>query len=593
MPDLADFHFLRPGWLIALLPLLLLPRLLNHRQLKQSDWTRFCDPALLPYILIQAPTSNQTLIQKLLLLGGLLAVLALAGPTYEKLPAPAFRNLSALVIVLDLSRAMDATDLKPSRLERARYKIIDLLQRRKDGQSALLVYAGEAFTVTPLTDDAVTIIAQMSALTTGLLPVEGQRSELGLDQAVKLLRQAGINRGDVLLVTAGGLATLDTNRAGQLAKAGYAVSVLGVGTPDGAPIPLAGGGFYQNQRGEIVVARMDAESLSKLADQGKGMYHSITDDDRDIAALLDFFDRHTQAENNRQGSTQLDEWQELGPWLLLPLLFLAALSFRRGWLGIWLLVILVSQPDPASALEWQDLWQTPDQRAQDVLTHGKPEDAAKLFENPEWKATAEYQAGHYAESAEAWQGQDTARSHYNQGNALAKLGRYADALSAYERALQLTPADEDTRYNRDLVKKALEQQQSDQKQKKPDQKPDGKKDSDSSAKPDEAKSPPDKNESRENQPDEQSDAKQNQAGQENSSPAQTSPDKTSPQQARPSKEQAEESTEQQQQTATQEAARQEETRQADEQWLRRIPDDPGGLLKRKFYYQYQQRLQER
>jgi len=288
MPHLADFHFLRPWWLLALLPLSLLPWWLARQQQATSDWAKFCDAALLPYILVNSPHQKRLLTRSLLMLGGLLAALALAGPTTERQPAPAFRNLHALVIVLDLSPAMDAIDFKPSRMERARYKIMDLLSRRKDGQNALLVYGGEAFTVTPLTDDAATITAQLAALSPALLPVPGDRSDLGLALAIQSLRQAGVDQGDILLVTSGGLDDTPPDTA-PLTQAGYRLSVLGVGTPEGAPIPLAQGGFYQNRRGDIVVARMNPEALATLARQGGGMYQGLREDEQDIETLLRFF----------------------------------------------------------------------------------------------------------------------------------------------------------------------------------------------------------------------------------------------------------------------------------------------------------------
>ncbi|MGI9213325.1 MAG: vWA domain-containing protein [Methylococcaceae bacterium] len=585
MPDLADFHFLRPWWLLALVLLPLIPVLLRRKQQGGSSWIQHCDPALLPHVLIQPPLTHTIWTRALLWLACTLAVLALAGPTVERLPKPAYRDVSALAIVLDLSPAMEATDLKPKRIERARYKIIDLLERRHEGQSALLVFGGAAFTVTPLTDDAATIEAQLNALTPAILPVQGQRTDLALEQAIKLLQQAGIEQGDVLLVSSGGLTAPATQQASAIANAGFRLSVLGVGTSEGSPLPLPGGGFLKSRSGTPIIARKDTEALTAMAELGGGQYRDLSDDTRDIDELLAFFERHRKTQDTLPSTTRLDTWQELGSWLLLPLLPLAALGFRRGWLGIALLACLVTHADPGSALDWQNLWHTPDQRAMDALNHGHPEQAAQLFENPDWKAAAAYKAGQYPASAELLKNREDAPSLYNLGNSLARQGQYQDALDAYQRALEQNPADADTLYNRDLVKKALEQQQ--KQDKPPENKPQSKKENQpgkSGDKPDnESKTAHSDAPDQPDQPDQPSQPDQpDQSPQADHSPDSKSQDSPKPGEQDDSKN-----------FSAADTAQQAEGRQADEQWLRRIPDDPGGLLRRKFYYQYQQRMLEK
>ena len=181
--SLADFHFIRPFWLLALLPTLGLWIWLRRRKLSQGVWHTVCDAELLPYLL-QDSHAKQS--QGRLALGAcltFLAIVALAGPTWQRIPMPVFRNASAWVIVLDLSASMDAEDIKPNRLTLARYKIADILKQRKDGQTALIVYAGDAFTVTPLTDDTETIANQLSALNTDIMPEAGSNSAQALAKA--------------------------------------------------------------------------------------------------------------------------------------------------------------------------------------------------------------------------------------------------------------------------------------------------------------------------------------------------------------------------------------------------------------------------
>src|SRR5262249_54427880 len=152
--------------------------------------------------------------------------------------------------------SMDANDLKPSRLALARLKLLDLLERRAEGQTALIVYAAQPFVVSPLTNDAKTIAALVESLATELMPAQGSRADRALALAADLLKQAGMASGDVLLITDGTDAR-DAAAAAAVRAHGLRVSVLGIGTAEGAPIPLARGGLYTNPKGDIVIARLD------------------------------------------------------------------------------------------------------------------------------------------------------------------------------------------------------------------------------------------------------------------------------------------------------------------------------------------------
>ncbi|MFI3122439.1 MAG: tetratricopeptide repeat protein, partial [Methylococcales bacterium] len=351
-------------------------------------------------------------------------------------------------------------DIKPSRLIRARYKIADILKQRKDGQTALLVYAGAAFTVTPLTDDTETIDSQLSALTTDIMPSEGNNTSIVLEKAVELFKQAGLQKGQILLVTD----SVDSDKTMATVKAldNYTVSILGVGTTDGAPVALPEGGFLKDEQGTIVVPKLDAGDLAKLAQAGKGVYQTITANDADIKTLLSAVDKPVQQEGKENKNLLLDQWEDKGPWLLLLVLPLAALSFRKGLLCVGLLLLL-PLPKNSYAFEWQDLWQNKDQQAQQAYKNNQFEQAANLFKNPDWKAAAHYKAGAYDKALDSLKVNQTALSAYNQGNALAQSGQLEEAVKAYEKALTLNPDDADAKYNKALVEKELEKQKQEQK----------------------------------------------------------------------------------------------------------------------------------
>src|SRR6185369_14687102 len=167
-----------------------------------GGWRTLVDPGLRAHVLAEPEVLRESRWPLIALAGcAVLALVALAGPAWERLPVPAFRSDEALVVALDLSRSMDAGDVEPSRLARAKLKLLDLLEKRSAGQTALLVFTTHAFTVTPLTTDTRTIASLVGAISTDIMPTRGGSLAAGLDKARALLRQTGVRSGDVLLIT--------------------------------------------------------------------------------------------------------------------------------------------------------------------------------------------------------------------------------------------------------------------------------------------------------------------------------------------------------------------------------------------------------
>ncbi|MEJ2423915.1 MAG: VWA domain-containing protein [Candidatus Thiodiazotropha sp.] len=458
--NLSDLHLLRPLWLLALIPWALGVWHLARSNATTPVWRDLVDAHLLPHLLDTQESPAQRLLLWLLAIGGLLGILALAGPVWRHLPQPAYQTEAQRVIVLDISESMNAADLPPSRLAHARFEILDLLKHLREGQTALIAYGAEPFVVSPLTGDTKTIAAQVPQLSTGLLPVEGaKRTDLALKAADRLLTQAGSRDGEVILVTDGldqPAASLEA--AQQLRRNGYRLSVLGVGSLAGAPIPKAEGGFRQTADGRPQLTKLDEQALPPLAAAGGGKYVTATPDDRDIEAL-DLEHVHKRlAEDTSNTTTLADQWREEGPWLLLLLLPLAAAGFRRGWLGPLVLVVMIAPTPQAQASVWSDLWHRPDQQAVGLLEAGDPQAAAQRFERPDWRAAAAYQAGQYDKALEDLSDPKSARSWYNRGNTLAKMGEYQQAIDAYDQALAENPDDADAQYNRDLVEQLMKLQ---------------------------------------------------------------------------------------------------------------------------------------
>ena len=585
------FHLLRPEFLWGLLICPLLALALWHRRTRQGDWSRAIDPELLPYLMPDhSEKTRQTTIWIPTLLLSLI-VLAASGPSVRQVELPVIKRADALVLVLDLSASMLAADVQPSRIRRARQKILDLLDLRAEGVTGLVVFAGDAHVVTPLTDDARTIANLMPALSPNIMPLPGANATSGIEAAANLLITAGAQGGQILLMT-DGLPGFDTVRAkNALDSSGAALAVMTIGTKAGAPIPLPNGGFLKDDAGEIVIPTLDREAIDQVARALNAAVEQISLDERDIESLTR---RNVLvAEGELDLSRQTDAWQDQGFWLAALVALMLLPAFRKGAL-VSLLLLMVMQPKTAEAAGWEDLWLTPDQQGAQRLAAGDASGAAERFDQSVWRGMAEFEVGAYDRAAASFASEPSADALFNQGNALAMQGDLQGAINAYEKSLALEPSAEDAIANRDFIQSLLDQQedqeqeqQEGEEQSQEDEQSEQNDSSDSDSGGDGESS------------DQQDDSQQAGDGQEDDTNDQGEPQEESEQQAG---DQAPNTADEDQQAADQlEAATQEqmakfdealEEQQALEQWLRRVPDDPGGLLRRKFRYQSMQRLRE-
>lgn len=561
MSEFDTMHFIRPLWLILLPLVVILPWAWKRSLRPSGDWSKVCDPHLLRWLSVkQVSEQGKPLGPWLAGLTLLIVILALAGPSWQKLPDTSFSARDARVIVIDLSRSMLAADLRPDRLTRARFLIADLLTATEEGQTGLVAYAGDAYIVAPLTSDTNTIANMLPALRPDIIPVSGSRADLALDMAASLLERSGNSRGEILLVT-DSADSRDAARARELRDRGVITSVLAVGTPDGAPIP-SGNGFVSDRAGNVVITRLDQASLRSVADAGGGNYSELGANVADTNLWV----AQDGSEFARRDDALGERWKDAGPWLVLLLLPLALIGFRRGLFFIIPLVMLngLIVPEQASADWWDDVWLRKDQQAYRALIEDDVAKAASLAQDPDLSGEAWYRSAEYANSLGAWEKSESADAHYNRGNALALMGDLDGALDAYDQALAMEPGMEDAEYNRALVEQMKEQEQ--QQQEQGDQ-------GDSQ----------DTEQSQEQQDGEQPDPSEGEQGEEGEQA-----ESGEEEQEGESSDGEDGDQEGEQQVAPAEAWSEEDA-QAMEQWLRRIPDDPGGLLRRKFRNEHQRR----
>jgi Ca-activated chloride channel family protein len=570
MSELWPYWF-RPWWLL-LLPLLgWLLWQLWHRQKRAGRWQMILPPAFHSALLSGGNGRESKLPWVALGVAWLLTILALLGPSWERVEQTSQKPADPLVVILELTPEMLATDVTPNRLEQARRKLFDLLQNRSDAQTAIVVYAGSAHTLVPLSDDLSTSRNLLDALKPSLMPLAGHRADLAVNKALALLTQSALGDGRILLV---GSSLTDLEREGiQQALDGKSTEflMLGIGTAEGAPITQEDGSFLKDDQGAILVPHLDEPSLKAFVNGLDGRYRHGGLDDADLRAL-GLLDGPRHLRNDGQ-TLRLDTWADQGYWLLLPLLLLAACAGRRGWL--FCLPLLFLFPQPSYAFDFKDLWLRPDQQGLHLLKKKRAAEAAQHFEDRQWQGVALYESGDYSGAAQRFAEGNDAHAHYNRGNALAKSGELEAALDAYEQALERQPDLRPAQTNKALVENLLKQKNT------PAPVEPDKTEGDETGTPQEP--PPGAATQPSNSGEPKSDA-------QTATPDAEQSDTTAP---RPGTNEVPGSELGDEQSTTPPLrpagdAIDGEQRQALEQWLRKIPDDPGELLRRKFWYEQQQ-----
>ena len=611
MTGFESFQFLRPGWLVLIIPGFWLVFRLYQRWKQRTDWSGVVEPHLLELLLVEARGIRRAWIPWMLSLMLILVLTAMAGPVLEKRSVPVLKKNLAKVLVLDVSHSMLAEDLRPNRIERAKFKLRDLLNRIDEGETALIAYAGDAHVISPLTSDTHTITTLLPGLEPDIMPHRGSRPDRAMELAVKLLDGHSANPGEVIWLTDGIPENMIPTVAQLLGR--HRLSVIGVGTEKGAPIPGKNSGFLKNSKGGIVMSRLDTSHLQVLAQQKGGTFQILRNDDQDLEIVLNqpiLMNEYLEDETEKQG----DIWREEGPWLLLIMLPLAALMFRRGLIFGFLLISLHLPgfviSESAYAFEWKDLWKNKDQQGQQYFIEGSHSEAAQVFENPEWKGLSHFRSGNLENALEEWKEIDSPRSLFNQGNALAKLGKLDQAIDRYDQVLEREPEHSDARFNRDLLKKLLEEQEN---QKQQNQEQDGSGEDQQKSKNQQSESQIERSEENPSSAESGSDSKnQNMENSGQSEQAQKSDSQN--------KEISEAQSDKQEQENTDEASVAEENNQEGEedskqqqafikprsvseltednpqeqelrQWLQKIPDDPSKLLRNKMYRAHQRNKQ--
>jgi len=467
MIDPALFHFLRPEWLLLLPGLAVLELLLKKRQRRDDPFDHIIAPALLKHLRLARPKRSLFSPDSALVVLIVLLSLVLAGPSWQQQPSPLAEDNAPLVILMDVSASMNATDVAPSRGERARQKLTDLLARVSDKKVAIIVFAGSAHTVLPLTNDHDIARNYLSGIRTGMAPRAGKFPEYALPSVDRVLAKAR-RSASILLISDGIGSNSNVLFKAWCATNPHQLIVYGIGSPNP----------------EQSTSPLDERGLQALANDCDANYVDDSIDTQDINTIVNSLsDGYNIVDNEAL------PWLDSGYPLVFVAMALALLWFRRGWTRVWAWLLAPALLLPQHELLAQDrplesalaitadapvqhakssiletllddfirLWLTPDQYGRLLLEAGYPEKAAHVFANPIWQATAHYYAEDFIRAASLFTRQDSLAAQFNRANALAHGRDYVRALSIYNQLLLRDPLFPGAKANRDALQALIDE----------------------------------------------------------------------------------------------------------------------------------------
>jgi Ca-activated chloride channel family protein len=433
---LKALHFLRPHWLWLMLAVPVIYLSFTIRDSARARWKRYIEPDLLDHLIVARRRRWRFRPIHMISLLILLGAIAIAGPTWKREQPPFTEDKAPLVIVLDLSETMNAIDLAPTRLERVKLKLRDLLQLRNGGRTAMFVYANTAHMVLPFTTDFSLFDLYLNSLSTSLMPRQGKDTTKALHAVEDFLKDEPVP-GTILFVTDGieaqAIPTFRQFTAQQDNQDD--ILVMGVGTSNGGPVRTSANGFLNDRLGRRVYSKLDVNALRSLSRIDIAAT-TLTLNDDDIHWIQRRVQHHLENIQQKNSKTQ---WIDEGYWLTIPIAAVAVLWFRKGWTVRWTsaaIVFFVLPPSMTpSAFSWLDLWLTHDQQGRYYFQKGEYQKAVEKFDDPLWQGLAYARAGQYDEALNAFALSDSPEGWYNQGDALAHLGKYPEAVEAYRQAL--------------------------------------------------------------------------------------------------------------------------------------------------------------
>ncbi len=429
--DWSKFHFLRDEYLWLAIPIfvIVLAGLVFYRE--SNNWKKYIAKDLQKYVIQKGSVWKFRLMHFSVLIMFAFGFIAFLGPTWNEVETPSKKINSQFVIALDLSRSMLAEDISPNRLERAKFKIRDLLEANPRAETSLLVFSGSTHTVIPFTTDYKLIMDQISGLKPGMMPVEGT-GFTALFTKISSLFHDNKAMARILILT-DDLHDISIETVSEFLQENNAELYLyPFATSSGAEIP----GFNEN-------SALDIQKMNILSAMERVKILEITLDNSDVKDLAKLISDTLVFED--KGDEKEDNWQDNGFWFIIPLAFIFLFSFRKGWTLNLIIIAFVfnscsnKDQQKANGFNFSDLWYTQEYQAQKMYDAGNYLDAAIAFEDPLRKGAAYFKAGDFISAKTAFEKDTSTVGLYNLGLTYAKLGMLDKSQEVFEKVLQREP----------------------------------------------------------------------------------------------------------------------------------------------------------
>ncbi len=428
---LSDFHFLRPWFLLLAIVPFLLQGFYRSGNAAVSSWQKVIDPKLLDFLLVKGITNNRKILMWTALSGLVSAAIVMAGPSWEKREIPVMQKQNPVVIMLNMSSDMNNDDVKPNRLDRAKYKIKDFTDKLTSTQTALGVYSDEPFIIVPFTDDVRILHNLLPSLSLDIMPANGDRLDRAISLGAERIKEAGYNQGNLVIFA---------SDVGQ--KLNLALDAAKAASADGIKVNI------------IATAADENEKLRMVAEAGGGKYLDAVNNDRQIDEWAEMINQTNAPIEKSENLSQ--QWLDGGWYFLFVPMICCLLLFRKGLLVILLFCFIGEAQAGFFTSADQDGWK--------AFNNKDYAAAEKLFRDENWKAASHYRQGNYAKALQYYALNNSVEGLYNQGNALAKSGKIKEAIAKYEEVLKINPQHEDAKFNLEYLKQQQQQKQQQQNQ---------------------------------------------------------------------------------------------------------------------------------